>query len=243
MGRQLAAAGVVVVSGLAHGIDMAAHAGAVEVALAPPVAVLGTAHDGRATPEQVRLRTAVSDTGAVMSELPPGDRAARWRFAVRNRVLAASADLVVVVECHVEGGALHTARAARRRRLPLAAVPGPVGSPASAGTNALLVAGANCVRDAGDVLSLLAQAPTGSPASRPAGPEDPPPRPATSRGAALGSTEAAVLQAVEDVPSSLEQVVVRANLKVGTVALALEHLVDAGLVESAQGWWQRRRYS
>ena len=83
--------------------------------------------------------------GPLSAPGPPGRAGARWWFAIRNRVMAALAHVVVVVECHATGGALHTVTAARRRGVRVAAVPGSVRSAASAGTNALLVGGAAAV--------------------------------------------------------------------------------------------------
>jgi DNA processing protein len=156
LGRDLARAGVVVVSGVALGIDSAAHAGALGVDDgAPTVGVLGTALDTTTTRSQSTLRHALDSRGAVLSEIPPGVHSARWWFAVRNRVMAALAHVVVVVECHHRGGSLHTVAAALARGVTVSAVPGSVRSPASAGTNRLLVEGAVPVRDVDDVLTAV----------------------------------------------------------------------------------------
>lgn len=157
LGLELASAGVAVVSGLARGIDAAAHRGALDAPCAAPlIGVLGCAVDASLPPDAEELRSAVARRGVLLSEVPPGAAGKRWMFAVRNRLMAASAELVVVVESHAAGGSLHTVRAAQRRGLPVAVVPGSVHSQASAGTNALLVAGqAWAVRHAEDVLALL----------------------------------------------------------------------------------------
>ncbi len=156
LGADLAQSGVVVVSGLAAGIDFAAHSGAVLASsCTPAVAVLGTSASARLAQPMAALRDRLGERGMVISETAPGSRSERWRFAVRNRIMAALADLVVVVECHETGGSLHTVRAARQRGVLVAAVPGPLSSPASSGSNALLVSGAAAIRGAGDVLALL----------------------------------------------------------------------------------------
>ncbi len=129
LGRDLARSGVVVVSGAALGIDSAAHAGALGVDDgAATIAVLGTALDAPTTRAQSALHDALCRRGAVLSEIPPGVHSARWWFAVRNRVMAALAHVVVVVECHHRGGSLHTVAAALARGVTVAAVPGSVRS-------------------------------------------------------------------------------------------------------------------
>ncbi len=238
IGRTLAAAGVAVVSGLATGVDSAALSGVLEIPVeAPPVAVLGTAHDGRATAGQRTLGGGVAARGSVLSEQAPGSPGARWRFAVRNRIMAALAQVVVVVECHVEGGALHTVHAARQRGVPVAAVPGSVHNFAAAGTNALLAAGAQCVRHGADVIELLGTTtgfsvtvPTRQPASwgaqgRLAADLDP----ATRR----------VLRALGPEPIDLQRLVDGSGQALGVVALALEELAARGLAETTRGWWRR----
>jgi len=157
LGRALASAGVVVVSGLARGIDAAAHRGALaDGARTPLLGVLGAAVDAALAADAAALRSAVAKRGILLGEIPPGVPGCRWMFAVRNRIMAAAADVVVVVESHASGGSLHTVRAAWRRGVPVAVVPGSVHSSASAGTNALLVQGqAVAVRHVDDVLALL----------------------------------------------------------------------------------------
>jgi DNA processing protein len=240
LGAALADAGVVVVSGLARGIDSAVHSGVVHSSrAAPPVAVLGTAVDAKVTAAQAALRRQVGTIGVLLSELPPGAIGARWWFAVRNRVMAALAHVVVVVECHTRGGALHTVAAARRRGVCVAAVPGSIRSAASAGTNALLVQGAQAVRDADDVLALVASVatqcpeitgPTGRVPSRPraAGP---------ARQMPSGDAARTVRRALDHDPASLDVLVRRSGLAIGEVALALERLADAGIAVGEHGWW------
>jgi DNA processing protein len=238
IGATLAAAGVQVVSGLALGIDSAALSGAaLDVADGvAPVAVLGTAHDAVGTLEQRRLVERIAAGGVVLSELPPGASGARWRFAVRNRVMAALAELVVVVECHARGGALHTVRAARRRRVPVAAVPGAVTSSASAGTNALLVDGASCVRHGADTLALLGRL-TGR--RLPSSPARVAPRTGAPPALALDPVAAAVLEALEEEALGLDTLVLRTGRSLAAVALALERLADAGLAGCEGGFWSR----
>jgi DNA processing protein len=155
LGRDLAAAGVCVVSGLALGIDGAAHAGALAMDGAGTVGVAASGVDVVYPPAHDGLWARVVGHGAVCSETPPGCPAQAWRFPARNRVIAALSRLVVVVESHRCGGSLITVEAALRRGIEVRAVPGPVRSPASAGSNQLLADGPAPVRHAGDVLDAL----------------------------------------------------------------------------------------
>ena len=245
LGRELAAAGVTVVSGLAPGIDAAAHGGAVAVAGGgPPLAVLGPAHDAAMSRLDRRLFLAIGERGAVVSERPPGTPATPpWCFAVRNRVIAALAHVVVVVECHRQGGSLHTVKAALRRGIPVMAVPGSVRSSASAGCNGLLVDGAAPARHADDVLSALelaicARPEVCAPDRRPtvALPPRHKPRPVPPP---PGSPADRVLQSLDQDPASLDAVVGRSGLAVAEVAEALEVLSAAGLAAGTDGWWYR----
>jgi DNA processing protein len=161
IGAELAAAGVAVVSGLAVGIDTAAHEGAVagweagRPGAAPPIAVVAGGLDVPYPRSSARLWDRVAAAGVVLSESPAGTGGERWRFPKRNRILAAMSQVLVVVECHQRGGSLHTVRAAVDRGVPVGAVPGSVRSPASAGTNDLLADGCFPVRDVTDVLVAL----------------------------------------------------------------------------------------
>ena len=139
----LAAAGAVVVSGLAPGIDCAAHASAVDAGGAS-VAVLGegiTSFMANANGRRRRLAARLRERGALVSPYPPIVPAQGWMFAKRNAVIAALARAVVVVEAPAGSGALITAADAVRLGRPLFAVPGPIGARASEGTNALIAAG------------------------------------------------------------------------------------------------------
>jgi len=240
VGASLSSAGVSVVSGLARGIDSAAHLGSLRTGGAPAIAVLGTALDATAPPAQLSLRREVAASGVVLSELPPGVAGARWWFAVRNRVMAALAHVVVVVEAHATGGALHTVRAARRRGVPVAAVPGSVRSPASAGANALLVEGASPVRHADDVLDLLGAVVAGlSGVAWPRRADDATRARGRTPDPRLSAEELAVRRALDQDPVSLDVVVLRTGMPLGEVALALERLADAGQAVEAHGWWAR----
>ena len=157
LGADLTAAGVSVVTGLAPGVEVAAHEGAVAAFAAasdgaPPLAVVATALDRAAPVSHARLFHAIARAGSVCGETPLGAPMARWRFPQRDRILAALSAVVIVVECHAQGGPLGVVKAATRRGITVGAVPGSVRSPASAGSNDLLADGAFVVRDASDVL-------------------------------------------------------------------------------------------
>jgi DNA processing protein len=155
LGRGLSAAGVSVVSGMAMGVDSAAHTGALEAASAAPVAVLAGGADVAYPASRRRLHSELIRRGCVVSELPPRFTAFRWCFVARNRIIAGLAALTVVVEATERSGSLTTADFAQQLGRPVGAVPGPVTSRFSAGTNSLLAAGAAVVRGKRDVLDQL----------------------------------------------------------------------------------------
>ena len=244
IGAGLAASGVVVVSGLARGIDCAAHTGALGIHEgAPAAAVLGTHHDAPMTPHQEALRRGVADRGVVLSELPPGAAGARWWFAVRNRVVAAIAHVVVVVECHERGGSLHTVAAARARRVEVAAVAGSPRSACAAGTNRLIAEGATEVTGPSDVLEVVRRV-----HDCPALPDAGPFRVATRAAVEVGERDghrlegdAGTVWGVLDRDAVLlETIVRRSGLTPGAVSLVLERLVERGMVCDDGGWWRRR---
>jgi DNA processing protein len=155
LGRGLTARGVPVVSGMAMGVDSAAHAGALATPGAAPVAVLAGGADVAYPASHRRLHAELIARGCVVSELPPGFTAFRWCFVARNRLIAGLAAITVVVEATERSGSLTTADFAQQLGRPVGAVPGPVTSRFSAGTNSLLAAGAGVVRDTRDVLDQL----------------------------------------------------------------------------------------
>ncbi|MGL4745598.1 MAG: DNA-processing protein DprA [Dermatophilaceae bacterium] len=156
LGDGLCARGFTVVSGAAFGIDAAAHRGAL-AAGGPTVAVLACGVDVPYPKAHAGLLHEVSRRGAVVSEVPIGCAPYRSRFLARNRLIAVLTRATVVVEASLRSGSLVTARRAREHHLPVAAVPGPVTSVASAGCHALVrEAGAVLVTDAGEVAELAA---------------------------------------------------------------------------------------
>jgi DNA processing protein len=154
LARDLAAAGLTIVSGLARGIDTAAHAGAL-AAGGRTVAVLGSGIDVVYPRENASLADAIAAAGLLASQYPPGTAPQPFHFPRRNATIAGWSRLVVVVEAGEKSGALITARLALDEGREVMAVPGHPSQPCSAGTNALLRDGAALVRDAGDVLAEL----------------------------------------------------------------------------------------
>jgi DNA processing protein len=227
LGRDLAAAGVAIVSGLALGIDGAAHRGVLdEPGSAPPIGVVGCGHDIPYPSRHRDLWAAVAERGLLLGEAPLGVRPAPWRFPARNRIIAALADIVVVVESHVAGGSLLTVGEAIDRGTEVMAVPGSVRSPAAAGTNQLLADGCHPVRDADDVLIALGMVPGGR-----RGPAERRPAPDT-----LGR---ALLEAFDWEPATLEHLTLRTGRPVPELALALHRLEADGWVAAAGAWYER----
>ena len=153
LGHDLAVAGIVVVSGMAYGIDGAAHRGAIEVG--STVAVLGCGPDVAYPAAHRALHRRIGEAGLVISELAPGTAPRRWMFPARNRIMAALAGMTVVVEGASRSGSLITARLADDLGRDVGAVPGPITSRVSAGPNELLSGGAHVIRGAQDVLDVM----------------------------------------------------------------------------------------
>jgi len=152
LGRELAAAGLVVVSGLARGVDGEAHRGALDAG-GTTVAVLGCGIDRDYPAAHADLARRIAETGLIVSEYAPGVEPAPWRFPARNRIVAGLASATVVVEARERSGALITADLALEEGREVFAVPGEITSALSAGTNALLKLGASPLTCAADVLA------------------------------------------------------------------------------------------
>lgn len=154
MAAELAAAGVCVVSGLARGIDAAAHRGALKAG-GPTVAVLGCGVDVPYPTGHQDLADQLASQGALVSEYPPGTPPAKHHFPLRNRIISGLARAVVVVEATLHSGALITADLALEQGREVFAVPGSVLNPRSAGPHRLLREGAGWAESASDVLQAL----------------------------------------------------------------------------------------
>lgn len=151
LGHELAAAGAVVVSGLAKGVDAAAAHGAL-LAGGTVVGVVGNGLDVRYPRESRFLYDDVAASGVLLSEYPPGSEPAAWHFPARNRILSGLCVGTLVVEAPLRSGALITADTALEQGRDIFAVPGPIDAPASAGCNRLIQQGAVLVTEAEDIL-------------------------------------------------------------------------------------------
>ena len=151
---ELAQAGITVISGLARGIDAAAHRAALEAG-GRTIAVLGSGPDVIYPAEHRRLAEQILESGAIISEFAPGAKPDAQNFPARNRIVSGMSLGTVVVEAPLRSGALITATLAADQGREVFVVPGSVLAPSSAGTNALLRDGARLVRDGADVLEDL----------------------------------------------------------------------------------------
>jgi DNA processing protein len=154
LGADLARLGFCVVSGLARGIDTAAHEGALSVG-GKTAAVLGCGIDIVYPPENLDLYRRITQTGAVLSEFPFGRKADKQSFPMRNRVVAGMCEATVVVESDVSGGAMITARFAGEQGRLIYAVPGRIDQPSSAGCHQLIRDGATLFTGVDDILNEL----------------------------------------------------------------------------------------
>jgi DNA processing protein len=223
LGRALAEAGVRVVSGLALGIDGAAHLGALDAG-APPIGVVAGGFDRPYPARHQVLWNDVMARGTLVSEWPLGTKSEGWRFPARNRIIAGLSDAVVVVESRETGGSMLTADAALARGVPVLSMPGSIRNPAAAGTNRLIKEGATPACSVDDVFDLLSLTPRlASPAPRPA------PAPAS----------APVLAALGWEPTPLGSLVTRTGLDPAELTVQLAHLELDGWVSGGGGWWQR----
>ena len=239
-GADLAAAGVSIVSGLALGIDGAAHEGAT-AAGAPPIAVVAGGLDDPYPHRHARLWARVAEQGAVYSESPAGVRTEKWRFPVRNRLLAMLSDVVVVVESRHRGGSMYTVAAAAQRGTPVGAVPGSIRSPTSEGTNSLLADGCFPVCTVADILTALSLRGVVLPAL-PSGPTGTasgaaPSRP--SRLSDLSPADRSLFEMLSPDPTSLDRLLRLTGLALPALAGGLERLAQAGLAHDVGGWWER----
>ena len=217
LGRELSAAGLVVVSGLARGIDGEAHRGALDNG-GPTVGVLGCGIDRDYPAVNAPLSRRIEDGGLVVSEYEPGIEPAPWRFPARNRIIAGLCEAVVVVEARERSGALITADFALEEGREVFAVPGEITSALSFGANALLKLGAAPLTSADDVLDAL-------------GVE----RRALPGALDVSDTARRVLALVRDMPTAADELVTKASLDAGAVGVALTELELAGLVSAADG--------
>jgi DNA processing protein len=216
LGRELATAGLVIVSGMALGIDSCAHEGAL-AANGATVAVLGSGPDVPHPARMRRLYEEIVREGLVLAELPPGVEARRWTFPARNRIMAALGELVVVVEARHRSGSLITADLAQQLGRELGAVPGRVRTSSAAGTNQLLREGAQVIRSAQDVLDSLLGTGVTEAQGAPHGPD-------------LEPELAEILELVEGGTGNLDAVARAGGLAASAAAVALTRLELLGYV-------------
>jgi DNA processing protein len=214
LAEALAAASVVVVSGLARGIDAAAHRGAL-AAGGRTVAVLGSGLDRLYPPENDALADEIAAKGALVSEFPLGTRPFKSHFPRRNRVIAGWARAVVVVEAGAKSGALSTARAALDEGRDVMAVPGHPAEPQAEGANGLIRDGAALVRGAADVLAELGFEPASSPQATPA--------------------DAVLRVLAPGVPAAVDEIQERSGLALPALLVRLCELELAGTIERLPG--------
>jgi DNA processing protein len=216
LGRLLAAAGLVVVSGMARGIDATAHRGAL-AGDGITLAVLGSGADVVYPASERRLYRDILRRGAVISEAPPGQRPGPGAFPKRNRIMAALGAITVVVEAAEPSGSLITARQALKLHREVGAIPGPVTSRMSEGTNGLIVDGAAPIRGAQDVLDRLLG--VGVETARRSGPP-------------LDEELVGIADAVSLGSSTCDAVALDAGIAPGDAAVALARLELLGYVET-----------
>lgn len=228
---ELAREGCPVVSGGAYGIDQAAHRGAL-AARGQTVVVLAGGVDRPYPSSAARLIDAAADSGAVVSELPPGCTQTRTRFLARNRVIAAMGRGTVVVEASVRSGALNTANWTQRLHRPVLGVPGSVRSAASEGVHELIRGGgATLVTSAADVLEMVSE--SGRHLAKPRR------APVRARDH-LGEEPFRVLEAVPVVEAAGSTSISRAaGLGLVATGRTLVQLEKHGLVEQVDGGWRQ----
>jgi DNA processing protein len=220
----LTAAGLVVVSGLARGIDAAAHRGALKAG-ETTLAVLGSGH-GRLYPQaNRRLADAIAErAGAIVSEYPPTRAASKYQFPERNRIISGLSLGVLVVEASARSGSLITARLALEQGRDVMAVPGPAGAPSHAGCHSLIKEGAALVECQGDVLAALEIDPARTVA-------------AAREPESLDPAQARLLHLIGFTPITADELQAQVGLPAPETLQALSLLELKGFVESsAQGY-------
>jgi DNA processing protein len=224
IGAVTAAAGAWVVSGLASGVDAAAHLGAVEHGRT--AAVLAGGVDRCYPSGNRRLAERILATGVVLSEYPPGTPTLPRHFPVRNRIITGLAAVTLIVEAHARGGSLVSARLAIEQGRDVMALPGPIDSPASRGTNRLIFDGAHPLLDAGDLLAAMGvagdkRAAGPATAATPAMPDD--------------AESAAIYRVLDDEPTSVDELVAATRLDESLILEKLTTLELDGLAERLPG--------
>ncbi len=261
LGYDLSSCGVSVISGLAQGIDGAAHRGALDANQAFPIGVVASGLN-LIYPSQSRdIWNLISERGILLSEYPLGAPAQKWHFPARNRIIAALSDVVIVVESRRAGGAMHTVNASTSRNIQVMAVPGSIRSPVSQGTNDLIYDGALMVRDATDVLVALGYSAHQINDTKVVSARDRVTQQtadATASGVTNGlnlqpgsnqldldtntltGKQTEVLQAIGYEPTLTSAILNRCHyIDIGEIHSLLYNLESLGFIRSGDGWWTR----
>lgn len=222
--RQLSTAGLVVISGLARGIDTAAHLGCLD-GHGATVAVLGCGIDQVYPPENRQLAEQIVESGAILSEYPPGSAPLAGHFPGRNRLISALSSGVLVVEAATGSGSLITVEFALEQGREVFAVPGNPGAEISSGTNQLLKDGAHLVTEAADITEILFPGWIGScpPDSLEQIPEQ------------LGDREKSLYKSLSFEPMHIDELTRKSALTPMEVSDILLHLELAGWIEQLPG--------
>jgi DNA processing protein len=237
---QLAYAGCTIVSGLARGIDTAAHQGAL-AAHGRTIAVLGCGLGHLYPPENFELAERIaSGSGAIISEFPMDTRPDKQTFPMRNRIISGCSVGLLVVEAGLRSGALISAGQAVDQGRAVFAVPGQIDRPGSQGTNRLIQQGAKLVMDSADILEELAELPGFGPMPRRLR-EDPPdaaqelPEIAAPEPVAMRDDEASVFAAIETEETPLERIILKCGLPTPVVSSTLFALELRKLIKQLPG--------
>ncbi|MEO7084425.1 MAG: DNA-processing protein DprA [Gemmatimonadaceae bacterium] len=219
----LARAGATIVSGMALGIDAAAHRAALD-ANARTIAVLGTGADVAYPRAHTSLHREIAAKGLILSELPPGARSDAGSFPRRNRIIAGLASLTIVIEAPLKSGALITSRCALDLGRDVAAVPGPIDSPQSVGSNELIRDGAHAITSIADALCLVGLD-----------------APVKLRPVITVPAEICVFDALSRSAASLDELCTRSGLPVAECLAAVTALEVRGIIECPLTGEVRRR--
>ena len=216
--------GICVVSGLARGIDAHAHVGAL-AGRCGPAGVVASGLDVPYPAEHRQLWSQVADRGVLISESPPGTAPEAHRFPLRNRILAAMSEVLVVVESRAKGGSMITVREAMKRDVTVLAVPGSPDAPVSEGANILLRDGCAPVLDVNDIVVALGLDTRRS-------------HRACDLRVQPEGDEALVLSELRVAPQSIDSLVMRTGQDALTVAVLLGRLEAKQWVAQVDGWWE-----
>ena len=219
----LARGGATIVSGMALGIDAIAHVATLH-ANGRTIAVLGTGADIAYPRGHTALHRDIAERGLILSELPPGAHSDRGSFPRRNRIIAGLASLTIVVEAPERSGALITSRCANDLGRDVAAVPGPIDSPQSYGTNELIREGAHPITTIAEALRLVGLE-----------------APAKTNPMLIGDSEMRVWTALEAVAASLDELCGRVELPVSQCLTTVTALELRGVIECSITGEIRRR--